>query len=167
MLVVGGAVLRSWLSPPIPVGTATTPAPATVEHIYVHVVGQVHRPGLYALSADSRLVDAIAAASGLTDDADPAAINLARPVSDGERVYVPAFGEDVPEPFGGGGSEQINLNRATVAQLETLPGIGPALAARIVRWRTENGPFVTVDELTAVPGIGPAVLESVRERVAV
>lgn len=166
-LVVGAGVVRSWLSPPVAVATAATPAPAPDERVLVHVVGQVNRPGLYVLSGDARLVDAIAAAAGMTHDADPVAINLARPVSDGERIYVPAVGEETADPSAADSPTRIDLNQAPPAQLQTLPGIGPALAERIVRWRGENGPFATVDELTAVPGIGPAVLESVREHVVV
>ncbi|MEU2199056.1 ComEA family DNA-binding protein [Isoptericola sp. NPDC019482] len=153
------------------------PAPGTV---VVHVVGEVREPGLVTVPSGARVADAVAAAGGTTRRADAAALNLARAVVDGEQIRVPRPGEQVssadgaPEGAGedgtGGGSDAsaggaVNLNSAGAADLEVLPGIGPALAERIVTWRDENGPFTSVDELDEVSGIGPSVLGQVRDLV--
>lgn len=140
------------------------PAPG---EIYVHVLGAVERPGLYVLRADSRVVDALAAAGGSTHAADLAGVNLARRVEDGEQILVPVVGAvaDPSAPPSGDGT--VDLNTADQAALEELPGIGPALAERIVAWREDNGRFRTVDDLLAVPGIGEKVLEGLRDGVRV
>ncbi|MFE5309287.1 ComEA family DNA-binding protein [Isoptericola sp. NPDC056605] len=164
-----------------PAGTpgtpGATPAPGTV---VVHVVGEVREPGLVTVPSGARVADAVAAAGGTTRRADAAALNLARAVVDGEQIRVPRPGEQLPASAGaadesggdgtGGGSDAaaggaVNLNSAGAAELEALPGIGPALAGRIVAWRDENGPFTSVDELDEVSGIGPSVLGQVRDLV--
>ncbi|KZM76607.1 competence protein ComEA [Cellulosimicrobium sp. I38E] len=139
----------------------------------MHVVGQVAAPGLVTVAADARVADALEAAGGATAEADLAALNLARTVTDGEQIVVPRPGEAVPAagpaaPAAGataGGA--VDLNAADATALDALPGIGPVLAERIVAWRDENGPFTTVDELGEVSGIGPAVLADVRDLVRV
>ena len=133
----------------------------------MHVLGAVERPGLYVLRADSRVVDALAAAGGSTDAAELAGVNLARRVEDGEQILVPVVGAvaDPSAPPSGDGT--VDLNTADQAALEELPGIGPALAERIVAWREDNGRFRTVDDLLAVPGIGEKVLEGLRDGVRV
>ena len=144
--------------------------------LYVHVSGAVARPGLYRLEGGARLVDAVAAAGGFAEDADEAGVNLARPVSDGEQVVVPVVGAAPTAGSGaaGGGAAggvagdaRVNLNTATVADLDTLPRVGPAIAQRIIDWRTTNGRFSAVDDLLSVPGIGEKMLESLRPLVAV
>lgn len=146
--------------------------------IVVDVVGAVARPGLHELPAASRVADAVEAAGGLTAEADRMRLNLAEPLSDGSRLWVPAVGESAgPEVVsvtagaGGGGravagggraGALLNVNTADAAALEELPGIGPALAAAIVEHRRQSGPFTTVDELVEVSGIGPAKLEQIR-----
>lgn len=143
---------------------------ATPEVLLVHVLGAVARPGLVELGADARVVDAIAGAGGLTEEADTAGVNLARSVNDGEQLIVPRVG-DVPPPLasapGGsaGTTTLVNLNTADAAMLETLPRIGPALAARIIAWREANGGFASVDELRSVSGIGAKVFADLRELV--
>ena len=146
---------------------AASATPEVVE-LYVHVAGAVAAPGLYVLPAGSRVVDAIAAAGGFADDADPAAVNLAREVDDGEQLHVPRAGEAVPS-IAGSAQENglVDLNRADAALLETLPRIGPAMAERIIAWRDDNGGFTTVEDLLAVPGIGDKMLESLRDHVTV
>lgn len=149
---------------------ATEPATAVASDAYVHVSGAVRAPGLYVVGADARVIDAVSAAGGLADDADASAINLARPVTDGEQLVVPVEGEAPPAgPSAGSGSAPglVSVNTADAAALEELPGIGPALAARIIDWRDTEGPFATVDDLLAVSGIGPKVLESLRDLVTV
>ncbi|MGM7677505.1 helix-hairpin-helix domain-containing protein [Microbacterium sp. A94] len=136
--------------------------------IYVHVLGQVENPGLYLLDVDARVVDALSAAGGTLDDADLQAVNLARPLSDGEQLLVPAIGE----PVDTGGAAQhsdglVNLNSADQAALEALPRIGPALAQRIIEWREKNGRFQAVEDLLAVSGIGEKLLAGLQDLVRV
>lgn len=152
--------------------TEVTSAPVTVASasasLYVHVSGAVNSPGLYVLRVDARVVDAVAAAGGLTEDAEATGVNLARPVSDGEQLVVPRVGEVAPAAAGGADADgRVNLNTADEAALDTLPRVGPAIAARIIEWREANGRFASVDDLLLVPGIGPKMLESLRELVTV
>jgi competence protein ComEA len=160
---------RSALEPATPT-SAETPV-STV----VHVAGQVAQPGIVRLAPGSRVVDAVEAAGGALAEADLAAVNLARPVVDGEQVYVPRPGEAAPAASGAataagpadGGGGPVDLNAADTAALDTLPGVGPVLAERIVAWRTEHGRFTTVDELGEVSGIGEKLLGQLRDRVTV
>jgi competence protein ComEA len=144
--------------------------PAATPEVVVHVVGQVLQPGLVHLPAGARLADAIDAAGGAGPEADLVAINLARVLTDGEQVVVPRPGEQ-PQSNGAAGADgadlAIDLNTAATADLDTLPGIGPVLAQRIVDWRTEHGAFTAVDELAEVRGIGSALLEGLRDLVRV
>ena len=142
--------------------------------VLVHVLGAVVRPGLVELDAGARVVDAIAAAGGLAPDADPAGVNLARLLVDGEQLAVPVVGQ-VPPPAAGGGATEpgavpadglVHLNSAGVAELDTLPRIGPALAQRILDWREANGPFTSVDQLLDVAGIGDTVFAGLESLVA-
>ncbi|MCL3860578.1 helix-hairpin-helix domain-containing protein [Actinotalea sp. K2] len=145
-----------------------------VPDVVVHVVGRVLSPGVVHLPAGSRLADALEAAGGPTPEADLAAVNLARVVTDGEQVHVPAPGEAPPvqQPAAPGAGDQateagaaLDLNTADAVQLDVLPGIGPVLAQRIVDWRAQNGPFTSVEELGEVSGIGPRLLEGLRSAV--
>jgi competence protein ComEA len=145
--------------------------------IVVHVVGAVTRPGLVNLDPHARVADALAAAGGPTTDAQVHALNLAARVHDGLRLYVPSIAEadvgehatngatDVAGSLGGGA--MVDVNRATVQELQVLPGVGPAIAAAIVTHRERRGPFTSVDALLDVTGIGPAKLEGIREFVRV
>lgn len=154
--------------------------------VFVHVLGQVVVPGLYEVAADARLVDVVAAAGGFTPEADQGGVNLARTLTDGEQVRVPAMGEVVAPPPGGAGGAAgggaagggasgaggagspgglVPLGTATAEQLETLPGVGPATSAAILTWRDENGGFRSVDDLLEVPGIGEKTLEKLRPLV--
>lgn len=136
--------------------------------VFVHVSGAVATPGLYVLHEGARVVDAVAAAGGFAAGADETAVNLARPVSDGEQLHVPATGE-VPDAAGTtpAGDGRVNLNTADAASLDTLPRIGPAMAARIIEWRDANGRFTSVEDLLSVPGIGDKMLETLRALVTV
>ena len=159
------------LAPPV-APPAETAAAATV--VVVDVVGAVRRPGLYRLEQGARIADAVARAGGATAKADVALINLAAPLADGEQVVVPKRGAAAPSaaPSGAGGSAgapssgPVHLSTATLEQLDSLPGIGPVTAQKILDYRQKQGAFTSVDELDAVPGIGPARMDQLRDLVA-
>lgn len=143
-----------------PVRAARAPAPrAARAGLVVDVEGAVRRPGLVRLPAGSRVSDAVARAGGLTRKASRAGVNLAAPVSDGQQVLVPSGGAGVAAGTAsapGAAAGPISLSSATADQLDTLPGIGPVTAQKIVDFRTQHGPFTSVEGLDAIPGIGPA-----------
>lgn len=167
---VGLGLLRGQAAPvqSIPLSTEAATVDASGE-LYVHVLGAVESPGLYVLTSDARLVDAVGAAGGTRDDADLAAVNLARILTDGEQVVVPVIGAAGSAPEGAATADDglVDLNTADQAALETLPRIGPALAQRILDWREENGRFRSVDDLLGVPGIGEKLLAGIRDAVRV
>jgi competence protein ComEA len=138
--------------------------------LVVHVVGAVRRPGLYRLPSGSRVNDAVQRAGGATRKANLAGINLAAPLADGLQVVVPGKtpGGGVAAASGSGGaaSGPLDLNSATLEQLETLPGVGPVTAQKILDYRTQHGAFTSVDELDAVPGIGPSHMAQLKGLVA-
>ncbi|MDX1891325.1 ComEA family DNA-binding protein [Mycolicibacterium sp. 050158] len=168
---------------------APSPGPGPPEGpVVVSVVGLVHRPGLVTLTAGARIADALSAAGGPLDGADLVGLNMARRVDDGEQIVVgissPAAGAPgmrssvtspttaSPPAAAAGGKPSapaglVNLNTATVEQLDALPGVGPVTAAAIVAWRDANGRFAGVDQLGEVDGIGPARLEKLRALVEV
>ncbi len=161
------------MATPAAADPASTVSDATAAAVVAHAAGAVVTPGLYTLPGGSRVADLVAAAGGAAPDADIDRVNLAAPVADGQRVYVPRVGEPMPpeaagEPTGDGASSgPIDINTATPTELDTLPGIGPALAAAIVEHRERNGRFRSVDELLDVPGIGEAKLATLRALVRV
>jgi competence protein ComEA len=143
-------------------------APGGSARLVVYVVGAVRRPGLYRLASGSRVADAVSRAGGLTPKADPAGVNLAAPVADGQQLVVPsrlpvevAAAQGAPLP-GGAAAGPVQLSVATIEQLDSLPGIGPVTAQKIVDYRTAHGAFHSVDELDEVSGIGPARVEQLR-----
>lgn len=180
-------------------GEAVTPLPATGEAtssgagvasrampsvsagteggVFVHVLGRVDRPGLYEVAPGSRAVDVIAAAGGYAAEADESALNLARAVSDGEQIVVPAVGDPVatpPAPTAPQGATpgqpsgaRVDLNTADQAALESIRGVGPATAGAILAWRDEHGRFVAVEDLLDVTGIGEKKLDAMRDSVVV
>ena len=152
--------------------------PTTVATVAIHVAGNVLKPGVYEMPADSRVVDAIRIAGGANAIADLNAINLANRLNDAQQVYVPAVGEKVPPSSSGlsaGGvgtgsapnsvEYPININSADVALLDELPGVGPSTAQAIVTYRDQNGPFASVSGLEDVPGIGPAKVAAIQRLV--
>jgi competence protein ComEA len=154
------------VAPPLrvaaPEGTASARSPALV---VVDVAGAVRRPGLYRLARSARLADAIARAGGFTRRADRVAVNLAAPVADGEQIVVPARGAGTAGASSGAGSSPtapLDLNTATLEQLDALPGIGPTTAQKILDYRQAHGPFHSVADLDAVPGIGPGRIEQLK-----
>ena len=137
--------------------------------VVVDVVGAVRRPGLYRLEQGSRIADAVARAGGATGKADLAQVNLAAPLADGEQVVVPkrgVAGASVGPGGTGTASGPVHLSTATLDQLDSLPGIGPVTAQKILDYRAKHGAFSSVDELDAVPGIGPSRMDQLRDLVA-
>ena len=134
------------------------------QYLYVHVVGEVASPGMYQLPIGARLVDAVFAAGGLTEDADNASVNLARELTDGEQIIVFSVSQE-GEITGTTASGLVSLNRAGDKELEELPGIGPALSGRIIAWREANGGFKSVQDLLKVSGIGESLLSGVIDLV--
>ena len=149
-----------------------------VRQVGVDVEGAVASPGLYLVSADARVNDAVAAAGGMTSDADRQRVNLAQKVEDGMQVYVPSR-EEVPATTGttttgagqasssGASKGKVNLNTASAEELQTLSGIGPSLSQRIIDYRQANGPFKSVDDLRKVSGIGDTRFKSLKDLVCV
>lgn len=160
-------------------GGPSPPGATTAPMVTVHAAGAVASPGVYTVAAAARVADVLTAAGGALPEADVSRLNLAARVSDGERIYVLRAGEGAEPPGGTSGPAgaagasatnppgPIDLNTATLDELDTLPGIGPATAQAIVTYRTRHGRFRSVTELLEVPGIGPAKLEAVRPLVKV
>ena len=150
------------------------------DEVVVHIAGEVRQPGIVRLPAASRVVDAVEAGGGPTEDADLDEVNLAAEVTDGAQIFIPgpggAAGTDSAHPSSGGesassaggasGASTVNLNTADPTQLETLPGIGPALAQRIIDHREQVGPYTGLADLDGVSGIGPAMLTRLDGRVS-
>jgi len=140
---------------------------ATGRELWVDVAGAVRRPGLYKVPAGSRLAAAVERAGGVSRRGDEAGVNLAAPLHDGEQVIVPARGAAgttaAAGGSAGGASGPISLGQATEAQLESLDGIGPALAGRILEYRQQHGGFRSLDELKEVSGIGDKRFEALRK----
>lgn len=174
VLVFGSRLLPrggSAAPPPPPIMPPATVSTAP-SRVVVHVVGAVHRPGLYRLSEGDRVADAVARAGGATRKADLSLVNLAALVSDGEQVVVPRRGAGsgaagaAGAAAAGGATGPVHLNGATIEELDALPGVGPVTAQKIVDYREQHGAFSSVDELDAIAGIGPARLEQLRDLVA-
>jgi competence protein ComEA len=161
--------VRSGPSGALVAAPTASASPATV--ILVDIAGWVRRPGVYEFAEGARVIDAIDAAGGARPGAVLSSLNLAAPLVDGTQVLVPKESQSAPTTETGTGTSGatglVNVNSATNAELETLPGIGEVIAQAIVDHRTENGPFTSVEQLVDVSGIGDATLENIRELVTV
>jgi competence protein ComEA len=153
---------------PRPTAEPPTPTPATIN---VYVSGAVKKPDVYALPLNSIVKDAIIAAGGATAEADLDRINLATRLVDQMQVYVPRKGETAPPPPGGSAPDaitgKININTASVDELDTLSGIGPVIAKAIIDYRTKHGPFQKIEDIDAVTGIGDALFEKIKDHITV
>jgi competence protein ComEA len=171
--LVGAGVIFMVARPPSGEMIQLLPPPTTPP-LVVHITGAVSAPGVYNLPPGSRMADAIQAAGGMTEQANPEALNLAQVLVDGLHVHVPVISEvDLESPVETSTRSTlpltalININTADQAELESLPEIGPHLAGEIIAYRETNGPFKTVDELLNVSGVGPVILETIRDLITV
>jgi competence protein ComEA len=177
--VLGGAGLWYARSLPKPVtieqegpgsGAASAVSPSPAPSLIVDVAGAVRRPGVYEFGEGDRVIDAIEQAGGPLAKADLSLLNLAAPLTDGTQILVPKTGPPGAGPVARGSGAAgglLKINTASATDLEELSGIGEVLAATIVEYRDQNGPFASVDDLEDVSGIGPATLEEIRDQVTV
>jgi competence protein ComEA len=162
-----------YISPPPP---SDTPLPTnTPGPVRVHISGEVSRPDVYALPAGGIVQDVVVAAGGFSETADKDVVNLALPLVDGMHIHVPSIEENVTVPLVSEGSSRsgnlagslVNINSATLEELDTLPGIGPGTAQKIIDYRQTIGPFQTVDDVINVSGIGMVKFEQIKELITV
>jgi len=155
----------------VPPPTLAPTLPPTLAPLRVYVSGAVATPGVYTLPPRSLVNDALKAAGGAAADADLEKINLAQELRDQQQIHVPRKGEAAPQqPTTGPGSpaaKKININTATLAELDTLPKIGPATAQHIIDYRAKNGPFKKIEDLKNVSGIGDATFDGLRDLITV
>jgi competence protein ComEA len=171
-LLGAGTTTVAPLPPPPSEGAGVAGLPTA--RVVVDVVGAVRRPGLYRLEQGSRIADAVARAGGATGKAELSMVNLAAPLADGEQVVVPKRGAAGAAAGGGAGAGPVagpstgpvHLSTATLDQLDSLPGVGPVTAQKILDYRAKHGAFTSVDELDAVPGIGPSRMDQLHDLVA-
>ena len=176
--MLGAGILYLASRPPRGEAITLLPAP-TAEPLTVHITGAVALPGVYPLPVGSRVKDAVEAAGGLLPEAQAASINLAAPLQDGTRIYIPSIipGEEQTQDGTGAGNpdqpngnlpgKPININTASQAELDSLPGIGPTLAGRIIAYRQEHGLFKTIEDIQDVSGIGPGIFGKIKDLISV
>jgi competence protein ComEA len=143
---------------------SSSPVPMPLGGVLIHVIGEVNSPGIYELETGSRVIDAVMAAGGLTSGASDCGVNLAREVKDGEQIAIPS-GQQSCTTASQATDGILSLNQATAEQFDSLPGIGPTLAERIVQWREANSGFSTIDQLNDVSGIGEKLFAGLKDLV--
>jgi competence protein ComEA len=170
-LVAAGIFLINAITAPkeaavsVPAQSEITEVEVKAAEIFVHVVGEVQAPGIYQLNSGARLMDAVFAAGGLSKLADQSSVNLARELTDGEQVVVFKTGEAPTVTGAISQGSRISLNQSTALELEQLPGVGPALAGRIVDWREANGGFKKKEDLLNISGIGDKLFAGIKDEV--
>lgn len=169
LLSVAVGLVLWWQGRPVelelqPAEVVVTEVQSPVATIFVHVVGDVAKAGVYELAAGSRVVDAIAAAGGPLRAAKLINLNLARVLFDGEQIII---GDHQLQPNYSSQLGKVNLNLATSSQLDQLPGIGPVIAARILQHRDENGPFRQISDIQQVAGIGNTIYSKIKDQISV
>lgn len=149
------------------------------EEIIVHIIGEVANEGIIKIKKDSRLVDVIEKAGGTTEEADLSKVNLAYQVKDGQKIYIPNINDKEIQEYiteepgdsiiieGKENKSKVNINTATQTELETLSGIGPSTAVKIINYRKENGEFKQIEDIKNIPGIGEAKFENIKEEICV
>ena len=173
VIVTAGLVWLNWPSPvsvpevtspgiPIASNSQATVLPLGLDQIVVDVKGDVLTPGLVTLPAGARVADAIAAAGGVIPSADVTSLNLAERLSDGQMIFI-----GNAQSMGLSSDPRVDLNLATQADLDSLPGVGPVMAGRIIAWRESNQRFHSIEELQEVPGIGPKVFANLKPLVRI
>ena len=162
-----------WVVARNPDGTSVTLRPVPTDRpIVIHITGAVPRPGVYEFPQGARVQDGISAAGGFLAEAEKSGINLARPLEDGEQLDIPfvdGFSPVIPTPVETfiPSSDLININTASVDELDTLPGIGPTTALKIVEYRDTNGPFLSIEDIVNVSGIGPTTYDRIKDLITV
>ncbi len=163
-----------WIIARNPSGEAVTLRPVpTDKPIVVHITGAVPRPGVYALPQGARVQDGISAAGGFLAEAEKTDINLAAPLEDGQKLDIPYIQGSSPvlatpeEQVITTTTELIDINTASQSELESLPGIGPTTAQKIIEYRDANGPFVSTEDIINVSGIGPGTYERIKDLITV
>ena len=144
--------------------------------IIVHITGSIQNPGIVTIPKGSRIIDVISSAGGATSDADFSKINLAYIVSDAQKIYIPSINDDFSETnyisslpgknvLEENLSTKININTASQSELETLPGVGPSTALKIINYRTKNGNFEKIEDIMNIPGIGEAKFKNLKDYI--
>ena len=181
VLIVAGSFYSFWQKDSVSESTSSSEAMAKntsnseekSSEIFVYISGAVHKPGVFKAPSNARVFDIVTMAGGLTAEADVAKINLAQSVKDGMHIHVVdkalisndntmTAGSDKAKT-----SNKVNINHANKSELDTLPGVGPALAERIIEYRQTNGSFRDLDELKSVPGIGSSKYEKIKEKISI
>ncbi len=181
VLIVAGSFYSFWQKGSVSDSTSSSEAiaknPSISEEksseIFVYISGAVHKPGVFKAPSNARVFDIVAMAGGLTVEADVAKTNLAQSVKDGMHIHVvdkPLISNDNTMTAGSGKAKignKVNINHANKSELDTLPGVGPALAERIIEYRQTNGSFRDIDELKSIPGIGSSKYEKIKEKISI